>query len=317
MLQSQLSVDAKRALNLATPAFTRFDLAGILNGVIAAQYEDPGRRAINVLRLAADVVSATIVTIGVDVFEVNIVNTDTNVNVSGGDLATGTPTTSKVTIAAHGLSVGDLVRVENEIMKVIGIPDANSVIVRRGHSGTTIATHADATDIYKAGTPATAGRIEVGLVTTLTPAAFSAAFTAVLNSDGTQAISAVKISDNEVLIIADEVGAVTLACTETLAGTNNVFAAAAMYGGKAAGQRRVVVQRRAPNATEVALGTLHFVFDFVPVVQSIRVVVAATPGVAKAWDGGATVAGSRLTLDNGADTDWAATDLVEVIVTDG
>ncbi|MDX2165748.1 MAG: hypothetical protein SF182_01735, partial [Deltaproteobacteria bacterium] len=197
------------------PVLRSAKLGALIDALIAGQVEDPGRRALNVLRIASNVASTETITIGNDVFEITIVNTDTNVNVSGGELATGTPAYSNVTIAAHGLVVGDLIRVESEIMKVVGVISADKVTVKRGHSGTTTATHADATDIYKAGTPATAGRIEVGLVTTLTPTAASAALLAVLNSEGTQRVTGVSISANEFLVVANEVGAVVLACTET------------------------------------------------------------------------------------------------------
>lgn len=300
------------------PTLRNVGLGALIDALIADQVEDPGRRAINVLRIAANVASTETITIGSDIFEINIVNTDTNVNVSGGELATGTPALSNITIASHGLSVGDLIRVESEIMKVVGVISADKVTVRRGHSGTTIATHADATDIFKAGTPATAGRIEVGLVTTLTPAAASAALLAVLNSEGTQRVTGVSISANEFVIVANEVGAVELACTETLGGANNAWAAAAMFGGRAEGQRRISIQRRVPTAVEVALGNMHFYFPFVPVAATVRanVVVTATPGLAKAWNGAITISGNRVTVDNTGDTDWAATDTVELIVTD-
>ncbi|MEO8602978.1 MAG: hypothetical protein ABI629_10405 [bacterium] len=309
---------AKRALldGAFDPSLRDGGLGAVIAGLIGSQVEDSGRRAINVLRLAANVASTEAVTIGVDVYEINIVNTDTTVNVSGGELATGTPDVSNITIAAHGLAAGDLIRVDNEIMKVLGAPSANVVVVRRGHSGTTIATHADAADIFKAGTPATAGRLEVGLVTTLTPTVAGVALAAVINMDGIEAVTATVISASEVLLTADAIGPVVTACTETLAGSNNVWAAAAMFGGRALGQRRVSLQQRVPTATEVALGNLHFVFDFAPVTVSVRVVPTATPGAAKAWDGAITITGNRAVVDNAGSTDWAATDTVQVFVTD-
>lgn len=304
--------------NNFNPGLRDGGLGAIIAALIAGQVEDSGRRAVNVLRLAANVVSAETVTIGSEVFEINIVNTDTTVNVSGGDLATGTPAMSSLTIAAHGLALGELIRVENEIMKVVGVVSANKVTVKRGHSGTTIATHADGTDIFKAGTAATGANIEVGLVTTLTPTAASAALVAVINSETTQRVTATAISVNEILLAANEPGAVVLACTETLSGANNGWADAAMFGGRAAGQRRIAIQRRVPTAVEVALGNMHFLFDFAPTAATVRanVIVTATPGVAKAWDGAVTVTGNRVTLDNAGTTDWAATDTVELIVTD-
>jgi hypothetical protein len=316
-MQAALTTRQKELLNGSNDRALRdAGLGTLIDGLVNSQVEDSGRKAVNVLRLAANVVSQETVTIGADVFEVNVVNTDTTVNVGGGELAVGTPSISQITIAAHGLAVGDLIRVENEIMKVIGVVSVNKVTVRRGHSATVIATHADATDIFKAGTAAAAGRIEVGVVATLTPTVFGAALVAVINTEGTAGVTATAISANEVLITANTAGAVVTACTETLSGANNVWAAAAMYGGRAAGQRRVSVQRRVPNATEVALGNMHFVFDFAPVSVSARVVTTATPGVVKAWDGAVTITGNRATLDNTGATDFAATDTVELVVTD-
>jgi hypothetical protein len=314
-LPSALTAAQVSAVEDWLPGLKQAEFGTKVNAILAAIAGDPGRKAVNVLRLAGNVASTETVTIGSDVYEINIVNTDTTAVTAGGE-ANNTTNPIQLTCAAHGRSVGDLVRIENEILKVLGVPTVNTMLLSRGHSGTTAAAHANGVAIYVAATQATAGRLEVGMVATLTPAVASVALAAVINADGTAAVTATKISDNEVLLASDSVGAVVLACTETLATANNAWANATMYGGRAAGQRHFVMQSRVPTATEVALDDMHFCFDFAPTVIAALVRVTATPGVLKAWDGGVTVTGNRVTLDNGGSTDWATTDTVVLIVTD-
>lgn len=315
MLPSEFIAAEIAKLDQSSPAAKALGLGTKLNAIIAALAHDPGRRAIDVLRLANNVASTETITIGSDVYEINIVNTDTTEDTADDEL-NNTTNPVNVTIAEHGLVAGDLIRVENEIMKVLGVVSEDVVAVRRGHSGTTNAAHADGENIYKAGTPATGSRKEVGLVTTLTPTAAGAAIAAVINSDGTEAVTATVIGNNEVLIAADDVGAVVLACTETLGGANNAWSAAAMYGGRAAGQRNLSIQKRVPTATEVALETMHFMFSFTPTLVIPLVRVTATPGLLKAFDGAVTISGGRVTIAADGATDYAETDDVIVIATD-
>ncbi len=304
--------DAERDLiERYSPSAQRVGLATILDNLINGQYEDPGQVAVNVLRVAANVADQETVVIGDDTFE--IVQCQTDSGETSGTGLTNTTDPVALTFAAHGLGVGDLVLAESEIMKVLAVPDANTVVLKRGHSGTTAASHGDVA-LYTAAQVKGTGNIAVGLAATLTPAAGTDALIDVINSDGTQAVTAVDIGDNEVVIHADQVGAVALACTETLAGANNVWAAATMFGGGPVEQRSINIQKRVPTATEVALGNMHFMFDFAPTVLGVFVYVTATPGVAVAWAGGVTVTGNRVTLDNGGGTDWSASDTVLLIV---
>lgn len=125
-----------------------------------------------------------------------------------------------------------------------------------------------------------------------------------------------RVGANEILVTKRTAGNYVGAATETLAGSNNAWASATFYGGAntPALDRTVSVQSRVPNATEVAVGNAHFAFPFTPTVANAVVRVTST-GVVKAWDGGVTITGSRVTLDNTGSTDWAATDTV--IVTAG
>jgi hypothetical protein len=302
--------------------------AGIL--AAAAIVSSPGVRATNVLRLAANVAEGETVTITIagvaSVFEFDVVNTDSTVNTSGGNL-NNTNALAQVTHAAHGRSAGDLVRVENEIMKVQRVIDANTYVVIRGRAGTTIATHADGLDIFISATPP-ASNIPVGLVTTLTPAVAGPALAAEINNalaGGERATSKASTiyplvqatslqTGAEVLLEAVSVGTLANAygTTETLAGANNVWSAATMTGGVAAGLKRVQRASRVPTATEVALGFMNFTFPFTPAHVEVTVLVTAS-GLETAWIGNRTISGGRVRLDNAGGTDWAATDTVNVI----
>lgn len=136
-----------------------------------------------------------------------------------------------------------------------------------------------------------------------------------INTSATEDVAAIDIGANEVLIVADEAGAVTLALAETMAGANNVVDTSAMRGGVAAASVSIATIARVPNATEVALGNLHIPLSFVPTFAFIQVRVTAD-GTIKAWDGGMTIVGGAhpyIKLTNAGNVDWAATDTVYAI----
>ncbi len=281
---------------------------------------NPGRVARQTLQAAADVVDGDTVTIGSTTFEFDVISTDTTENVSGGDLNITTDPVN-VTIASHGLSVGAMIRVESEFMVVTAVIDVNNVTVSRGASGSTPATHADATDIFR-GEVAPSNVIVGVLAAALTAADWTDALIADINDAdrSSEDVLAVDIGADEVLIVAADapggnplIGAVALATTETFTNGNNDFGAATMTGGRAATLQTLVAQSRVPNANEIALANMHFMFDFVPIVIAIQVRVTAT-GIVKAWNGGFTITGSRVTLDNDGATDFAVTDTVTLVV---
>ncbi len=156
----------------------------------------------------------------------------------------------------------------------------------------------------------TAGNILVDCSGGLTPTLAGAALVATINAKTQQGITAKAISANEILI-ATRVGIAgrAIVCAETLAGANNAWAAAAMYGGSDV-FKGVQLQSRAVNATEVALAAMRFAFPFTPVAALVQVRTAA--GAPKAWGGTTTLTGDRVDLANTGSTDLAATDVVTV-----
>jgi hypothetical protein len=176
----------------------------------------------------------------------------------------------------------------------------------------TVTIGSDVYEFDRAANGVTAGRIAVTGHADDTPANATNALITAINTYGTEPITAIDISDNEILLVADNVGAVTTALAETLAGANNVFSAAAMAGGADAAVKRVATAVRVPTATEVALGNLHVALPFTPTVAQVVVRVTAT-GALTAWDGDIHLATNRVTINNDATIDWAATDTIWII----
>lgn len=141
---------------------------------------------------------------------------------------------------------------------------------------------------------------------------------ACINANTTQKIKA-RAFTGGVLIQSTKAGNRTLACTETLAGSNNAWASATMYGGKIEDAKKTMrafeMITVVPNATEVAVGRIDLPLSFTPSGYIVDVRVTAT-GVAKAWDGGILTdsTDTRLaTLNNAGSTDWATTDTITVL----
>ena len=74
----------------------------------------------------------------------------------------------------------------------------------------------------------------------------------------------------------------------------------------------MAVASRVPNAAEVVHGNMHFFFPFTPIVAHVQVRVTAS-GVFNLYPGAVTIVGGHVTIVNGTNPDWAATDTVTVI----
>lgn len=270
-----------------------------------------GCKQIANLRLAANVANAETITIAGEVFEIHQVNTDTTANTASGQFNT-TAYIKLATIAAHGLTVGRIVRVESEYLRVEKVIDANTVALSRGYAGSTVAAHADAVDIFKGAAAPTAGNIPLPVGATLTPAAFSAlAVTGLPALSRIDGLAATAVSANHVLLTAPASGG-AIACAETLAGVDNTIDAA-FYGGVLPGYTRAVSLTRVPTATEVTLGVMHFPVNFA--VKYVKVYVNTTSSDAVvAWDGAVTWDGSLVSVGNGGTTDWSTATTVTVQV---
>ena len=288
------------------------------------QAYDPGVASIGVLQVAANVSSAETVTIGSDVYEVEIVNTDSNDDTAGGSWNNTTdPLTVSMVVGTYAslngaLAVGDLIRVENEIMRVT-VVDGDDVTYARGVSGTTTAVHADANDIYIGDGIAGGSTIAVGLVTTLTPTAFTAAILDDINNTGTESVLAVLSSVNEVIVVsaasaggAVAASAATTATTETMAGVNNEWGAANLGAGRVAAAKRIAMVSRVPTQTEVDTGNMYFYFPFTVATALVQAKTTSTNAL-EAITPDIIISGNYVLVNNDGGTDWATTSTVTVL----
>lgn len=279
--------------------------------------QNPGLCSIQVLDAATDVVSDQTVTIGADVYRVADVDTDSGEDTANGEL-NNTDGESFITMAAHGLIVGDLILVQTELMRVLTVISPSRLRVKRGVCGTTIATHADALDILQELAPGD-GNIAVGLQGTLTATLFHTAFVACINDgDGVEHVGATKFDASTVIIFSagkpggsPAASIAALATTETLAGSGNAWQAATMNAGH--GPRNVVIETIVPTAIQVTEGSIFRYYPFAPLEVDVIVRVTAT-NAAVAWIGVVTIVGNRIEIDNGGAVDWAVTDTLKIIV---
>lgn len=284
--------------------------------------DDAGVPMKNVLRVAANVASAETVTVGADVYEVEIVNTDSTDNTANGDFNNTTnPLVVTGAVARYpnsALSVGRIIRVQNEMLRVTANDGAN-VTFARGVSATTIATHADGQDIFKGDGIAGGSTIAVGLVTTLTPAVFTPALVWDINHRGTELMKATSLQSGAEMLLesAATVGgavapsATATACSETLGGTNNAWASATMVSGKAAGARKVSVFTHTILQGEVDLNILRISLPFT--VAGFIVNAYDTNGVFRgSLSDQITKTGNRIEYDFAGATNLVAGDKVTV-----
>lgn len=186
------------------------------------------------------------------------------------------------------------------IIAIVGGTAGNAITLV--DNATNVARDAATLGTELAGVDPTAGNVVDGLL-------------AAINASATEDIVARKIGTNELQIVAAHVdGDVELACTETLLGANNGWAAAAMFGGTDKKSKRHVVASRVPTAVEVALGNMHFELSFTPTLVFAKVHATTTPGVDKLWDGAITISTTHVTLGNAGSVDWAETDTVELLI---
>lgn len=167
-------------------------------------------------------------------------------------------------------------------------------------------------DVFEMDTNAavTAGNIAVNVNGNLTPTLAGPLIVAAINNSNTQKVVAVQIAVGVIGVYANEPlqGLAAIPCAETLAGANNAWDAAAMYGGNAGVAPQTLLVQRAAIAAEVTEGNAYFFLPFT-VVAAIAFVRTAA-GANKAWDGNVSFTSNRVKLDNAGATDWAAGDVL-------
>ena len=308
-------------------AITNAGLTSLTN----PQVYDPGAVAMNTLYYAGDVLEAEQITIGADVYEYEVVNTDSTDN-TGAPVSDFNALTDPLDVElsaalypAVGVGgtdpvvVGRLIRIQNEILRVTAI-NGDIVTFARGVSNTVTAVHADALDIFvDDGSALQAGTtVRTGLVAVLTAAVATDAVVADINAVGTESVFASGPSPAEVLIqLADAAGGTpvggisAIATTDTLSQVGSGWYQATLVAGRAAGLKRWAVQTRTMAVSEATFGVARFCFDFTPTV----VFVSGQAGTGLLPLGvGATISGGVVTLTNDGGGDFVSADVITVLV---
>ena len=184
--------------------------------------------------------------------------------------------------------------------------------IKAGTTGNAIASEETFTDGSDAWDAATLGTTQAGADPTAEE--FIDGALTVINSNST-VVTAVKISAAIMAIYSRQDGKKSIACTETLAGTNNVWAAATTFGGRQVlpgAIKRSAMDSRVPTATEVAVGVMVFAFPFDVDSAMVQAKVTATNAL-KAIDGDVALSNNLVIVNNDGSTDWATTDTVTVL----
>jgi len=99
-----------------------------------------------VLSVTGVVADTETFTLGSKTYELMAVDTAGIALATPGGLAASAAATDATFTAAHGLSVGEVIRIESEFCKVSEVKSTTVAKLVRGYAGSTAATHADATD---------------------------------------------------------------------------------------------------------------------------------------------------------------------------
>ena len=317
----------------------------------------PAVFASNVLTAPSNITADDTVTIGADTYQVKALTTDSTRTASlANSMNAQLLTLSGVSGTPATCVAGDLLRIDNEIVKIMRVITTSLVfVVARARCGTALAVHTTASVFQASAVSAT--NVPFGVNSTLTPAVWLASLAAEINNarSGTAANSerpvakastifdpgalttlteaqnnaaratkvvAAVLPSNVGLLVRGAVGGVlALATTEGLTAAGNVWlGGATMFGGAAATPVKVYRGVFVPTAAEVTAGYMTRyvgVLANAPKVFNVSVIVTAT-GVTKAWGGARSYDSTTGTVKllNNASTDFAATDTIYVLVTE-
>lgn len=314
-----------------------FNTAAQSDGV----FYHPGNYSEGFLSAPADIVADETVTIGAtNVFQCKALTTDSTKTCTLATASAGAISTLTAS-GAMTWNNGDLLRIENEIVKIVAIISTTQAIVARGRCATTIAAHTAAA-IYQAASVSSTN-IPFGVNATLTPAVWLASLAAEINNataggsrptakastiydpgstfpdaSRSRKVVAIVAPSNAGLVVRSAIPeASSLGVDEALTGSGNAWVTgSSLANGAAAGPRRFYSRTINPLAADVTADNIFRFLPFTPTVVEVHVFVTST-GVRKAWDGGFTVTAqsdgsSILKIANGGTTDWATTDSIVV-----
>ncbi len=308
----------------------------------------PGKYSVNTLGSTGNIILDETVTIGADVYQFKAITTDST---RTGSLANASVPAKLTASGAMTWAAGDLLRLENEIVKIVSLVAAaptTQAVVLRARCGTTAAAHTTVS-IYQAAA-ATTTQIPVGYNATLTPAVWCKALAAEINNaaaggmrasakastiyDPGPGTSAIAIPDNarigKVVASVDAASATAvvvrsaipedsgLDTTETV--TNAAFVnGATLTGGAVAAPKQTFFASRVPTAAEDTFDSMYFYVPFVPSCIIVKAVITAS-GIDTGWNGGYLFyefdGDGIIKVDNAGASDWDVNDTIYVFASE-
>ncbi len=250
------------------------------------------------LAVGADASTDTFVVNAVT-YELLSVETDTTADTAGGEL-NNTDEQSQVTIAGHGLAPGAILRCESEFLRVLAVPDANTVILQRGAFGSTIAAHADGQSIFRTATAPTVGTRTIPVSDIGTAANLAAEIVRAFDYHPDNTVITTIVGTTVFFIAADERFDLRVDDSGLTASTFTSFPAVP----KGAAHGAVIVHE--VTAGEAAAGVIHKVLGFAP---SAVAYLFSDAGALVACDTDIAAAGRVVTLTEGIAPAWAAGDV--------
>ncbi len=226
------------------------------------QLQDPGSPAQNFLTFIGAAVDGDVYEIGGTIFEMERLDTDTTDDTANGDFNNTTnPLTLVGGVAAYPnapFTVGRLIRVQNEIMRVTAVAGGD-VTLARGVSGTTNAVHANAQSIFRGNGIAGGSDVAVGMVIPHTGTSLATALGAEMEAADLGFDAHVGTG---FLAIASSLPGPALngvSCTTTNSAGNS-WVAPVTFGGVAPARKMFAIQGRVVASVEDTLQTMAFVF---------------------------------------------------------
>ena len=273
-----------------------------------------------VLALTGVVVDQETFTLGDDVYEVNVVATDTTQDTgTGGEFNNTSPV---INVPITGAAVGDVYLIESEFVIVLEA-SASSAYVSRGFAGSTIAAHGNSLTIFGADQQVAAGNFAVPVSSTAAATADDQIAAAVQfwtdggYSKGLGGGIGVRV-ENGLKVDAVLAAASTIVfgypadggVATTAEGFTNGTLTAFINGIEPASQVRSTIYHTVV-AGDVSAGNVDYFAPFT--VVKANAVVKDSTGNVLAWDGAVSILGGRVVrVDNGGATDWAAGDVIEL-----
>jgi hypothetical protein len=283
--------------------------AAVTAGRLSVNVSAGGVKASGTLTLTENAADTNTVTIGnkVYTFQTTLTNVANNVKIGASASASIDNLIAAITGGAGaGTNYAAATVAHTQVTAAVG--DGDTMTVTALVNGTAANSYAT-TDTLAGSSAFGAAVLQNGAQPTAEQ--FVDAFVAATNASATCPVSAVKIGAGEVLVYSRRLNQDS-ACTETLSGSNNAWAAAALYGGsKSSALKGAVPLKRIATSHEVALQTMHFVYGFEPVGAIIQ--VRDTAGTIKAVDGALSITGNRITWASSGSTDLDADDIVCVL----